>query len=249
MHLDVSITQKTYRLAEGGARKVFDNFTLRLKAGSVAALIGPSGCGKSSLLRMIAGLDRDFSGAIDRPTGRVSMAFQEPRLLPWRNVEQNIRLVAPELSQDDVKALLAAFELDGHGRDFPGQLSLGLARRAALARAFAVNPDLLLLDEPFASLDQGLHERLRDNLSAHIASRPMTMIVATHDVEDALRLADRIIFMGGAPTRILACLDIDEPRKTRGPLMLQLRAQAQRIQDEGSRRVLSDAAMCAGASA
>jgi ABC-type nitrate/sulfonate/bicarbonate transport system ATPase subunit len=241
MHLDVSITQKTYRLADGGARKVFDNFALRLKAGSVAALIGPSGCGKSSLLRMIAGLDREFLGAIDRPGGRISMAFQEPRLLAWRNVENNLRLVAPELSQDDLKALLAAFELDGHGQDFPGQLSLGLARRAALARAFAVNPDLLLLDEPFASLDQGLHERLRDNLSARIAARPMTVVVATHDVEDALRLADRIIFLGGAPAHILASLDIDEPRETRGSLMPQLRAQALRIHDSSERRLLSRA--------
>jgi NitT/TauT family transport system ATP-binding protein len=233
MHLDVSITQKTYRLASGGERKVFDNFALRLETGSVAALIGPSGCGKSSLLRMIAGLDRDFLGVIDRPAGRISMAFQEPRLLAWRTVEKNIRLVAPDLSQDDLKALLAAFELDGHGQDFPGQLSLGLARRAALARAFAVNPDFLLLDEPFASLDQGLHERLRDDLSARIASRAMTVIIATHDVDDALLLADRIIFMGGVPARIFASFAIDEPREARGPLLPQLRAQARKIQDEG----------------
>jgi NitT/TauT family transport system ATP-binding protein len=244
MQLDVSIARKSFRLAGGGERKVFDNFALRLKAGSVAALIGPSGCGKSSLLRMIAGLDRDFLGAIDRPAGRISMAFQEPRLLAWRNVENNLRLVAPQLSQDDLKALLAGFELDGHGQDFPGQLSLGLARRAALARAFAIHPDLLLLDEPFASLDQGLHERLRDNLAARFASRAMTVIVATHDVDDALFLADRIIFMGGAPARILASFDIDAPRETRGPLMPQLRAQARRIQDEG---VQSGVAACAAA--
>lgn len=232
MHLDVSITQKTYRLADGGARKVFDNFTLRLKAGSVAALLGPSGCGKSSLLRMISGLDRDFSGAIGRPAGRISMAFQEPRLLAWRNVEDNLRLVAPGLTKDELKALLAGFELDGREQDFPGQLSLGLARRASLARAFAVNPDLLLLDEPFASLDRGLHERLRDNLSERIAERAMTVIIATHDIEDALRLADQIIFMGGAPARILNIFDICAPRAARGPLMPQLRAQAQQIQDE-----------------
>jgi ABC-type nitrate/sulfonate/bicarbonate transport system ATPase subunit len=231
MHLDVSITQKSYRLAGGVLRKVFDNFALRLMAGSVVALIGPSGCGKSSLLRMIAGLDRDFLGAVDRPAGRIAMAFQEPWLLAWRNVEENLRLVAPELSSIDLRALLAAFELDGRGQDFPGQLSLGLARRVALARAFAVNPDLLLLDEPFASLDQGLHERLRGILSARIASRAMTVIIATHDVDDALLLADRIIFMGGAPARILASLDIDAPRETRGPLMPQLRARARRTQD------------------
>jgi NitT/TauT family transport system ATP-binding protein len=234
MRLDVSIAQKTYRLAAGGARRLFDNFTLRLEAGTIAALLGPSGCGKSSLLRMIAGLDRDFSGAIDRPAGRISMAFQEPRLLAWRNVEDNLRLVAPELSQDELKALLAAFELDGRGQDYPGQLSLGLARRAALARAFAVKPDLLLLDEPFASLDRGLHERLRDKLSERIAGRAMTVIVATHDIEDALRLADRIFFIGGAPARILNRFDIAAPREARSPLMPQLRAQAQQIQDEAT---------------
>jgi NitT/TauT family transport system ATP-binding protein len=160
------------------------------------------------------------------------MAFQEPRLLAWRNVEDNLRLVAPELSQDELKALLGAFELDGRGQDYPGQLSLGLARRSALARAFAVKPDLLLLDEPFASLDRGLHERLRDKLSERIAGRAMTVIVATHDIEDALRLADRIIFIGGAPARILNRFDIAAPREARGPLMPQLRAQAQQIQDQ-----------------
>ncbi len=232
MHLDVSIAQKTFRLADGGARKVFDNFTLRLKTGSVTALLGPSGCGKSSLLRMIAGLDRDFLGVIERPAGRISMAFQEPRLLAWRNVEQNIRLVAPELTDEALKALLAAFELKGREKDYPGQLSLGLARRAALARAFAVNPDLLLLDEPFASLDRGLHERLRENLSTNLASRAMTMVVASHDVDDALRLADLVVFMGGAPARILASFEIDAPRAARASLMPQLRARAQAIQDQ-----------------
>jgi NitT/TauT family transport system ATP-binding protein len=232
MRLDVSIAQKTFRLVDGCERNVFDNFTLRLETGSVTALLGPSGCGKSSLLRIISGLDQDFSGVIDRPAGRISMAFQEPRLLAWRNVEDNLRLVASELTQAEMNDLLTAFELDGRGQDYPGQLSLGLARRAALARAFAVKPDVLLLDEPFASLDRGLHDRLREKLSERIADRTMTVIVATHEIEDALRLADQIIFMGGAPVRILNRFDIAAPREARGPLMPQLRAQAQKIQDE-----------------
>ncbi len=94
------------------------------------------------------------------------MAFQEPRLLPWRSVADNLRLAAPGLTDEALNASLAAFELDGRGGDYPGQLSLGLARRVSLARAFAVEPDLLLLDEPFASLDLGLHRRLRDTAGA-----------------------------------------------------------------------------------
>jgi len=224
MALEIDISRKAFVLAGGGERVVFDHFSLRVEDGAIVALVGPSGCGKSSLLRIIAGLDRKFSGAIKTPPGRLGMVFQEPRLLPWRNVVDNLRLAAPALTDAGLADLLAAFELDGHGGDFPGQLSLGLARRVALARAFAVDPDLVLLDEPFASLDRALHTRLRALLSLRIGARKMTALIATHDLDDALLLADEVIFLEAAPARITGRLPIEMPRKNRDENLTELRA-------------------------
>ncbi|MCI4679894.1 ATP-binding cassette domain-containing protein [Rhodoblastus acidophilus] len=227
MALEIGIARKAYRLAGGGNRLVFDQFALDVAEGAIVALLGPSGCGKSSLLRIVAGLDRDFSGAVKGAPRRIGMVFQEPRLLPWRNVADNLRLAAPGLDDPGLQALLAAFELDGRGADYPGQLSLGLARRAALARAFAVEPELLLLDEPFASLDRALHLRLRALLARRIGAKKMTALIATHDLDDALMLADEIIFLDRAPTRIKGRLPIAAPRGARDENLTKLRASAE----------------------
>ena len=224
MALEIDILRKAFVLAGGGERVVFDRFSLRVEDGAIVALVGPSGCGKSSLLRIVAGLDRKFSGAVKTPRGRLGMVFQEPRLLPWRNVVDNLRLAAPALTESALADLLAAFELDGHGGDFPGQLSLGLARRVALARAFAVDPDLVLLDEPFASLDRALHTRLRALLALRIGAKKMTALIATHDLDDALLLADEVIFLAAAPARITGRLPIGMPRKNRDENLTELRA-------------------------
>src|SRR5262249_28101574 len=152
----------------------------------VGALVGPSGCGKTTLLRIIAGLDHDYVGTLQLPDhGRLGMVFQEPRLLPWRTVEQNVRLAAPEAREAVLDGLFRTLGRAGHRPHFPGELSLGLARRVALARAFAVEPDLLLLDEPFVSLDAALAARLREELAELVSSRPVTTLLVTHDVEEA----------------------------------------------------------------
>ena len=230
MAVDIDIHTKTFPLADGGVRKVFEHFSLRIDTGKVTAALGPSGCGKSTLLRMIAGLDRDFSGGASSsshlPGPRIGMAFQEPRLLPWRSIADNLRLAAPALSQAALDKLLATFELEGRGGDFPGQLSLGLARRAALARAFAVEPELLLLDEPFASLDRALHLRLRDLLAGRFDACAMTVLIATHDLDDALLLADEVIFLEGEPARIVHRLRLTAPRGERENMLPDLRRQA-----------------------
>jgi NitT/TauT family transport system ATP-binding protein len=226
MAIEIDIARKAFRLADGGERLVFDRFALQVEAGTIVALLGPSGCGKSTLLRLVAGLDDDFSGSVKRPPRRLGMAFQEPRLLPWRTVADNLRLAAPSLSDASLSELLASFELEGHGADFPGQLSLGLARRAALARAFAVDPDLMLLDEPFASLDRALHLRLRALLARHIGAKKTTALIATHDLDDALLLADEIIFLDRAPARIRGRLPIAIPRGKRDEVLTKLRASA-----------------------
>ena len=150
--------------ADGTPVEVVRGLELRLEAGAFGALIGPSGCGKTTILKIAAGLDADFSGRAAGPgSGRLGIVFQEPRLLPWRTVEQNIRLALPAREvADDLTELVETLGLDAHLARYPGELSLGLARRAAIARAFAVRPDFLLLDEPFVSLDEAVADRLRD---------------------------------------------------------------------------------------
>ena len=186
--------------------------------GEVAALVGPSGCGKTTLLRIIAGLDSDFEGSVALPAhGMLGMVFQEPRLLPWRTVEQNVRLAAPQATDAALGTLVQALGLTAHRDHFPGELSLGLARRVALARAFAVEPDLLLLDEPFVSLDDALAARLRDELADLVNRRPITTLLVTHNVEEAIGLADRLLLLSLSPARVLADVPVTRPRTPRTP--------------------------------
>ena len=211
--LDVSIESKSYRAASGGRLDVLRGVKFALPAGAVAALVGPSGCGKTTLLRIITGLDRDYSGVVSLPDhGKLGMVFQEPRLLPWRTVEQNVRLGAPHASDAELDGLFAALGLAKHRRHFPGELSLGQARRVALARAFAVGPDLLVLDEPFVSLDAALATHLRDELAALVTSRAVTTILVTHDIDEAIGLADRVFLLSASPAHVIAELPIARPR-------------------------------------
>ena len=148
------------------------------------------------------------------------MVFQEPRLLPWRTVEQNVRLAAPAATDAELDTLFRALGLAGHRDHYPGELSLGLARRVALARAFAVEPDLLLLDEPFVSLDDALAARLRDELAELVNRRPVTTLLVTHDVEEAIGLADRLFLLSASPARVLAEVPVARPRAKHTPAEL-----------------------------
>jgi sulfonate transport system ATP-binding protein len=214
--LDVDIKQKSFHAASGRKLQVLGELSLRLGGGEVGALVGPSGCGKTTLLRIIAGLDRDYDGSVRLPDhGRLGMVFQEPRLLPWRTLEQNVRLAAPGAKDAVLEVLFRALGLDAHRHHYPGELSLGLARRVALARAFAVEPDLLLLDEPFVSLDDALAERLRDELAELVSNRPVTTLLVTHNVEEAIGLADRLFLLSPSPARVLAEVPIERPRAKR----------------------------------
>ncbi len=211
--LDVAITLKQHPRANGPALTALENLRLTLPLGQAGAVVGPSGCGKTTLLRLIAGLDRDFDGAIRLPAhGRLGMVFQEPRLLPWRSVFDNIRIAAPEATEQEIAALLEALELSDHATHFPSELSLGLARRAALARALAVKPDLLLLDEPFVSLDATLARGLRDEIAALIDEKRITTLIVTHDLAEAIALADRLFLLSPRPAHVVATLDIPTPR-------------------------------------
>jgi len=212
MELDVSIARKALRTASGQTRSILHDVDFSLRQGEVCALLGPSGCGKTTLLRIVSGLDADFEGRLVLPREhKIGMVFQEPRLLPWRSVAQNLRLVGTS-SDNDLAEIVAALRLSRHLDHFPGELSLGLARRVAIARAFAVKPDLLLLDEPFVSLDAALATRLREELLALVLKRKATTLIVTHDVDEAIAIADRILVLSAAPGRLIADRTIEAPR-------------------------------------
>lgn len=217
MRLEVDIKAKAFESVAGKRHDVLGAISFTLRAGEVAVFVGPSGCGKSTLLRILAGLDHSFEGTVSRPeTGRIGMVFQEPRLLPWRSVDDNVRLAAPLAQESKLAALFADLELSAHRSHFPGELSLGLARRVALARAFAVEPDFLILDEPFASLDDTLAARLRDEIATLVASREMITVLVTHNLDDAARLGDRLFPLSPRPARIIHELSVRTPRRARG---------------------------------
>jgi NitT/TauT family transport system ATP-binding protein len=217
VRLEVDITGKTFRNAAGERHEVIAGVSFALDAGEVGVLVGPSGCGKSTMLRILAGLDHDFQGRVSRPVGaRIGFVFQEPRLLPWRSVEENVRLVAPLANDAKLSALFEILELKAHLNHFPGELSLGLARRVALARAFAIEPEFLILDEPLASLDVALAARLRDQIAILVDGRSVITLLVTHDVDDAVRLGDRLFLLSPRPARILADLPLRTPRSQRG---------------------------------
>jgi len=217
VRLEVDITGKTFMNAAGEQHDVIAGVSFALDAGEVGVLVGPSGCGKSTMLRILAGLDHDFQGRVSRPvSARIGFVFQEPRLLPWRSVEENVRLVVPLVNDAKLSALFEILELDTHRNHFPGELSLGLARRVALARAFAIEPEFLILDEPLASLDAALAARLRDQIAMLVDGRPVITLLVTHDVDDAVRLGDRLFLLSPRPARILADIPIRTPRSQRG---------------------------------
>ncbi|AXK46102.1 ABC transporter ATP-binding protein [Brachybacterium saurashtrense] len=190
-----------------GRHEVLRDLDLDLGAGEIAAVVGPSGCGKSTLLRLVAGLDRPSAGEIrlgDSPLRgtdpRTAVAFQEPRLLPWRTLEKNVALGLPRGTgraegRDRVRHLLQLVGLEHAAALRPREVSGGMAQRASLARALARSPEVLLLDEPFGALDALTRLRMQDLLLEIHAAEPTTVLVVTHDVEEALYLADRVLLL------------------------------------------------------
>ena len=220
---EIRIDEKTYVGADGSRLTAIRDFALDVAQESMTVLMGPSGCGKTTLLRIVAGLDDRFVGKVNVPEGaRIGVMFQEPRLLPWRTVRQNIELVAaPDFSAEDLEWLAQAVGIADMLPRYPQELSLGLARRVALARAFATKPDLLLLDEPFVSLDERTADRLRRLLLEVWSARPTTAILVTHNAREAILLADQLVLLAPRPTHVVAVETIAVPQAERDPQAIE----------------------------
>lgn len=190
------------------AHDVLDLAALRVVRGEIIAILGPSGCGKSTLLRAVAGLDRHAGGSV-RVDGDVGYVFQEPRLFPWLDVEGNVRFAARDAHERArVDTVLEITGLGDARKTLPKALSGGMAQRAALARALVRKPSILLLDEPLAALDALRRMQLQEALAQILATVHATAVLVTHDIEEALFLADRILVLGGAPARVTLELTI-----------------------------------------
>ena len=209
-------------------RLILEHVHVALDAGELVAIVGPSGCGKTTLLQLIAGLDDDFEGSIqwtgcaDGQRPRLGYVFQNPRLLPWLTLRRNIELVMDSGAnqRQSVDDLLKSIGLRDSAEMHANRLSVGMQRRAALARAFAVRPRLLLMDEPFVSLDAPTARQLRLLLLDLLGRAGPTVIFVTHDLQEAAMLADRIIFLSTSPASILGETSVDIERSERQNLSL-----------------------------
>jgi NitT/TauT family transport system ATP-binding protein len=203
------------------------NLAFTVRQSEFVAIVGPSGAGKTTLLNLIAGLDTAMDGDISIGGGpvpqrqaKIGFLFQEPRLMPWLTVEQNIKLVlrpyaaGRNAEHDDARLehLLDLVGLKGFGAMYPGQLSGGMNRRVALLRAFIIEPDLLLMDEPFQSLDVPTANQLRSILIELWQRTSPTVLFVTHDLQEALSLADRIVFVSARPARVVLNYAVPLPR-------------------------------------
>ena len=228
---------KTYA---DGTRALAD-LSLTFASGTIVALVGGSGCGKSTLIRLLAGLDRPSRGEVRidaatlrGPSSRIGIVFQEPRLMPWLRVADNIGFGLARRTAADrrglVDELLSTIGLPGAGPRWPRDLSGGQAQRVALARALVTRPEALLLDEPFSALDIVTRRALQAQLLSIWAERRPTVIIATHDVEEAAMLADRVVVLRPHPGRIGAILDLtlDRPRR---PGSAEMEAALRQIHD------------------
>lgn len=211
-------------LWNGSPLLVLAGISFELPDGQLLAIIGPSGCGKTTLLRCLAGLETGYQGRItleeqplDRPP-RVLLVFQEDGLLPWLTVLENATLgleaqgVPKGTREAQARELLRRVGLEGREHAWPHQLSAGMRQRVALVRSFLCRPDVLLLDEPFAALDAQTRLRLQDELLALWMDRRCSVVFVTHDIEEAVRLGDRVIVLSPAPARIVAEHRIALPR-------------------------------------
>lgn len=207
---------KRYLGPDGTSVEALRGVDLTVSEGEFVCLLGASGCGKTTLLNLVAGLDRPDEGYVDvrgadGSRGLVTYMFQESRLLPWMTVEENLRFVLDGPStkrHDHVREWLERVGLDGFGSYYPRQLSVGMQQRVAVARALIVDPDVLLMDEPFSSLDELTAMAMREQLLSLWDALSCTVLFVTHNPLEATLLADRVVIMATRPGRVVDSLDL-----------------------------------------
>ena len=230
-----------------------ERFSAEIQLGEIIAIIGGSGCGKSTLLRAVAGLDRASAGTvtldgetITAPHAKVGIIFQEPRLLPWLTVADNIGFGLSELPaaerRERVDKALARVGLADKAKVWPRELSGGQAQRVAIARALVAQPEVLLLDEPFSALDAFTRKDLQDHLLDLWADTRPTLVLVTHDVEEAVVLADRVLVMRPHPGRLFEeiTINLSRPRDRNAPLFEQFKRHVLTALDRSLDRTVPD---------
>lgn len=234
---------KTYHAADGAVIDVLERLSFSIAAGEMVSLIGPSGCGKTTLLRLIAGLDAPTAGEIllgnrpiNNPGAERGLMFQDPNLFPWLTVRGNVEagLVARGILDErrrEVDEFMRLVGLEAFADVYPHQLSGGMAQRAALARALVNHPAVLLLDEPLGALDQFTRMRMQDEVLRLWQTHRTTMLLVTHDIDEAIYMSDRIVMLTPRPGRIDRVLNVDlaRPRLRTDAEFLALRAMVLEI--------------------
>ncbi|MBR1824535.1 MAG: ABC transporter ATP-binding protein [Ruminococcus sp.] len=237
--------KKDFLTMEGETVNALSGVDLEIEKGSFVCLIGPSGCGKSTMLRLLAGLDTPTEGTIyiddkkvTRPDYDRGLVFQDPNLFPWLNIYDNIAfgLKVRKLFKDrknDVGEFIELVGLKGFENSFPHQLSGGMCQRASLARALIGHPQALLLDEPLGALDAFTRMNMQDELLRIKKEKEMTMIMVTHDVDEAVYLADKIVVMTPRPAKIEQIIDVrlSQPRDRNNAEFIRLRSKILQILD------------------
>ncbi|CAA9889969.1 Aliphatic sulfonates import ATP-binding protein SsuB [Candidatus Methylobacter favarea] len=220
-HIQININSKIYpAVQKAGQHLAIADLKLTLHSNEFICLVGPSGCGKTTLLNIIADLDPDYEGEIivgrQHAHPKIGYIFQNPRLLPWRTVRENIELVLESKQRADIiDPLLETMQLTQSQHVYPERLSVGMSRRVSIIRAFAVDPEVLLMDEPFVSLDAPTARQVRELLLKLWQQRPHTVLFVTHDLREAIALADRIVFLSAAPMHVISEITVPIPRNDR----------------------------------
>ncbi len=216
-----------YAHAKSEFNLVLSDFSLDLQHGELVALLGPSGVGKSSLLRVLAGLDQPHAGQVElfgqvlnRPHARAAFVFQQPSLLPWLTVQENIAFGLsfknqPQISKSDahqrVQSAMQEVGLSHAANSYPAALSGGMAQRVALARALARQPEIILLDEPFSALDEVTRGEMQALLRQIVERHHTAAVLVTHDIDEALTVADRVLLLGNKPGRLIGQWSVNTP--------------------------------------
>lgn len=228
LHIELKQVNVTFPQPSGGVLRAVEGFALQVDKGEFITIVGPSGCGKSTLLSVVDGLVQPSAGQVfidgrkvTGPGGDRALVFQEFALLPWRTVESNIMLglelqhkYSSAQMQDTVSHYVQLVGLQGFERHYPHQLSGGMRQRVGIARALAVNPEILLMDEPFAALDAQTRELMSVELQRIWEQDKKTVLFVTHSIEEAVYLADRIVVMSGRPGQVkeMIAVNLDRPR-------------------------------------